>query len=67
MCAEATHEVRLLFTSSIAAAQGWELSRGAVPESVLPDPQVAAASGYGASKYVVEQVRSMIFHIVYKS
>ncbi|KAH9944763.1 hypothetical protein B0H21DRAFT_862505 [Amylocystis lapponica] len=44
-----------LFTSSIAAAQGWR-SASRVPEAPLADAAPAAGSGYGASKHVVEHV-----------
>ncbi|EKM48480.1 uncharacterized protein PHACADRAFT_108873, partial [Phanerochaete carnosa HHB-10118-sp] len=47
---------RLLFTSSVSATYRWDVARGPVPEEALPDPRVAAANGYGASKFVVEQV-----------
>ena len=49
--------VRLLFTSSVGIAGGWDPSRGPVPEKPLDDPSVGASTGYAASKYVVEQVR----------
>lgn len=55
-CMTLGRPVRLIFTSSIAVAQGWDGSQGTVPEEPLPDPGAAAASGYAASKYVVEQV-----------
>ncbi|KAJ3543082.1 hypothetical protein NM688_g5900 [Phlebia brevispora] len=48
--------VRLLFTSSIGATNGWDPRDGPVPERPLDDPQVAAATGYTSSKYVVEQI-----------
>ncbi|KAJ3525806.1 hypothetical protein NM688_g8348 [Phlebia brevispora] len=47
---------RVLFTSSIAAVQGWDVSRGLIPEEPLSDPALAIANGYGSSKYVAEQV-----------
>lgn len=50
---------RLLFTSSVGTASGWDPSRGPVPEQPLDDPDSATHTGYAASKYVVEQVRSM--------
>ncbi|KAJ6473938.1 putative aminoadipate reductase [Mycena vulgaris] len=46
---------RFLFTSSIASAQGWDLSRGPCPEDILSDTS-AAIGGYGQSKYVAEQI-----------
>ncbi|TFY63083.1 hypothetical protein EVJ58_g3467 [Rhodofomes roseus] len=50
-----------LFTSSVSAASGWNVKKdnhGAhVPEAALHDSSIAAAtSGYGMSKYVVEEV-----------
>ncbi|KAJ6491543.1 putative aminoadipate reductase [Mycena vulgaris] len=50
---------RFLFTSSIASAQGWDLSRGPCPEDILSDTS-AAIGGYGQSKYVAEQRMSQI-------
>nr|F8P9P5.2 RecName: Full=Adenylate-forming reductase Nps11; AltName: Full=Benzoic acid reductase; AltName: Full=Nonribosomal peptide synthase-like enzyme 11; Short=NRPS-like [Serpula lacrymans var. lacrymans S7.9]ANX99775.1 benzoic acid reductase [Serpula lacrymans] len=49
--------LRFLFTSSISSAQGWDKSKGACPEEVLFDANVASGgSGYGASKYVCERI-----------
>ncbi|THH28492.1 hypothetical protein EUX98_g5704 [Antrodiella citrinella] len=48
--------VKLLFSSSIAAAQAWNLADGSVPEEVLPDAAVAVGTGYGSSKYVTERL-----------
>ena len=50
---------RFLFTSSVASAQGWDKSRGALPEEVQFDAGVAVGPGYGASKYVSERVRTV--------
>ncbi|CCM02157.1 uncharacterized protein FIBRA_04235 [Fibroporia radiculosa] len=50
-----------LFTSSVSVAGGWfdANCRGAVPEQALHNSRVAATtSGYGMSKYVVEEVLS---------
>ncbi|EKM52305.1 uncharacterized protein PHACADRAFT_260612 [Phanerochaete carnosa HHB-10118-sp] len=57
-CALFSHSVKLYFTSSIAAAAGWDISRGPVPEVALDDPKAAAANGYGASKFVAENILS---------
>lgn len=54
--ASCDNHVKFLFSSSISAAQSWEVSRGPVPEDVLSDPKVAVGTGYGASKYVAEGV-----------
>ena len=48
----------MLYTSSIGLAHSWPAQKGAVPESVLPDLTLSIDSGYSASKFVVEQVRS---------
>lgn len=58
--------MKLLFTSSISAAHGWDTSRGPVPEAILTDPHVAAGIGYGASKFVAESVGIMfqLLHIL---
>ena len=56
-CYTFSHPVRLLYTSSVSAAAGYDTSRGPVPEEPLVDPEVAVATGYGASKFVVENVR----------
>jgi nucleoside-diphosphate-sugar epimerase len=53
-------KARLLFTSSIAAVQGWDKTKGSCPEESFDDPNVAVGTGYGASKYVAEQVSSGI-------
>ena len=49
--------VRVLFTSSVAAAQGWDLAKGFVPEEVVPITDALPENGYAASKYVAENVR----------
>ncbi|TCD65360.1 putative NRPS-like protein biosynthetic cluster [Steccherinum ochraceum] len=54
--AECKNPVKFLFTSSVSAAQNWDSNKGPVPEQVLPNAEVAAGSGYGSSKYVVERV-----------
>jgi nucleoside-diphosphate-sugar epimerase len=48
---------RFVFTSSVASVQGWDRSKGPVPEEVLKDARVAIGTGYGESKYVAERVR----------
>lgn len=55
--ASSEHPVRILMTSSIGIATGWDMAKGPVPEHPLPDPAPVAGFGYAASKYVVEQVR----------
>ncbi|TCD64926.1 putative PKS/NRPS-like protein biosynthetic cluster [Steccherinum ochraceum] len=54
--AACSRPVKLLFSSSIAAAQRWDAAKGPVPEDVLSDPNLAVGSGYGESKYVVERI-----------
>lgn len=56
LCMALEQPVKLLFTSSVGVAQGWDPRSGPVPEDVLPDPAVAIGSGYSSSKYVVERV-----------
>ncbi|EKM50943.1 uncharacterized protein PHACADRAFT_262848 [Phanerochaete carnosa HHB-10118-sp] len=56
MCARSRRTIKIIFTSSISVASKWEGSKGAVPESVIDDPEIAIVSGYSASKYVAEQV-----------
>lgn len=55
-CYSFARPITLLFSSSEAASIGWDRSNGPVPEQPLSDPSVASATGYGASKYVVENV-----------
>ena len=59
LCCLLPRPVKLLFTSSIAAVQMWDPSRGPVPEQVITDPTVALSTGYGASKFVAENVRTI--------
>ncbi|KAJ6568449.1 putative nonribosomal peptide synthetase [Mycena sp. CBHHK59/15] len=48
---------RFLFTSSIAFAMSWDSAKGPCPEEILTDASVAVgATGYGQSKFVVEQI-----------
>ncbi|KAJ7052224.1 putative aminoadipate reductase [Mycena amicta] len=47
---------RFLFTSSIASAQGWDQSKGPVPEELQLDAGVAVGNGYGESKHVSERI-----------
>ena len=61
LLASMTRPVRLLFTSSVGAASGWDTQRGPVPEVPLDDPEAAAGTGYAASKYVVEQVCTCLY------
>ena len=64
-CMALDRPVKLLFTSSVAVAQRWDASNGAVPEEPLDDPDLTTPSGYGASKYVTEQVkRTPLYYLV---
>lgn len=56
-------QVRFLFMSSIASARSWNPHEGEVPESLSLGPNAAAGSGYGASKFVAEQVNLDYFAI----
>jgi thioester reductase-like protein len=51
--------VRMFFTSSIAVSQSWPRSQGAFPEEPQADARWCVGSGYGESKYVCEQVRTL--------
>lgn len=64
--ATADHPIKLLVTSSVGIAGGWDPAKGPVPERLLPDPEVAASIGYTASKYVVESV-SLLWPLVLHS
>ncbi|CAL1703594.1 unnamed protein product [Somion occarium] len=57
-----TKNVRFLFTSSIAVATGWDVSKGAVPEDVLDHQEVLSkiGRGYESSKYVVEHILAKV-------
>ncbi|CAK5283812.1 unnamed protein product [Mycena citricolor] len=48
--------VRLLFTSSVGTAVGWDPKRGPFPEELQLDPSAALGLGYGESKYVAERI-----------
>ncbi|KAJ7625826.1 putative nonribosomal peptide synthetase, partial [Roridomyces roridus] len=48
--------VRVLFTSSIASAQGWDQSLGPFPEELQLDATVAVGNGYGEGKYASERI-----------
>lgn len=56
LCANNPRPIQLFFTSSISSAQGWHISNGMVPEEPLTDPAHTSAIGYGASKFVTENV-----------
>lgn len=56
-CCSLSRPAKLLFTSSISATYRWNISLGPVPEELVPTPEVATTNGYGASKFVVEQVK----------
>ncbi|KAJ7689673.1 acetyl-CoA synthetase-like protein [Mycena rosella] len=49
------HSPRFLFTSSVSSAQLWDYTRGPCPEDVLSETSLAM-TGYGQSKYVIEQI-----------
>lgn len=52
---------RFLFISSITAVQSWNYKNGAqVPETVIPDAGAAIGLGYGESKFVAEQVSTVL-------
>ncbi|KZT05734.1 putative aminoadipate reductase [Laetiporus sulphureus 93-53] len=55
----------LIFTSSVSAVQSWNISEQglSVPEVPIEDPTVAIGTGYGMSKYVVEQILSKASNI----
>jgi nucleoside-diphosphate-sugar epimerase len=54
--------VRFIFTSSVSVASSWPLVKGPYPEEPVNDAgTVADASGYGQSKFVAEQVRTLPF------
>jgi len=55
-CDSCVNPVKFLFSSSISAAQLWNVSSGAVPEEILSNPEVAVGTGYGSSKYVTERL-----------
>lgn len=62
ICATSSRPIRLLFVSSVSAAKNWCISDGEVPEEPLADPMQTSTNGYGASKFVVENVRySLLF------
>ncbi|KAJ7624410.1 putative aminoadipate reductase [Roridomyces roridus] len=53
---DSEYAVRVLFTSSVASATGWDQSKGLFPEEVQLDASVAVGSGYGESKYIAERI-----------
>ncbi|KAJ3555456.1 hypothetical protein NM688_g2570 [Phlebia brevispora] len=55
-CSTFSRPVRVFYTSSISAAAGYDPALGPVPEEPLSDPGVVLATGYGASKFVVEKL-----------
>ncbi|KAF7789161.1 hypothetical protein EIP86_000098 [Pleurotus ostreatoroseus] len=55
-CYTFAQPVKFFYTSSISVGFLWDPSHGQVPEEPLDDPTVASASGYSASKYVIEQL-----------
>ncbi|KAJ7625825.1 male sterility protein-domain-containing protein [Roridomyces roridus] len=50
--------IRFFFTSSVTSAQGWDRSRGPLPEELQLDASVAVGifGGYGEGKYVAERI-----------
>ena len=63
-CSTFSLPITLLYTSSVSAAMAWDSASGPVPERPLSDPRVAAPTGYGASKYVTEHVRTLCHLVV---
>ncbi|GJE92564.1 acetyl-CoA synthetase-like protein [Phanerochaete sordida] len=55
-CSALDRAVRLVYTSSVGIAGGWDTRKGPVPEDILFDPAHATGNGYGSSKYVVERM-----------
>jgi len=50
-------DARFLFMSSVSAAQGWRaVHSGPVPEAPLANPMAALGTGYGMSKFVMEEI-----------
>ncbi|THG96088.1 hypothetical protein EW026_g5678 [Hermanssonia centrifuga] len=56
LCFSSTRPIRVLFTSSVSVAHGWDVVNGPVPEESLPNPELAVSTGYASSKYVTEQL-----------
>ncbi|KIP07411.1 hypothetical protein PHLGIDRAFT_105771 [Phlebiopsis gigantea 11061_1 CR5-6] len=56
LCSFMERPARLLFTSSVASVQKWDVAAGSVPEEVISNVSTAAANGYGASKFVAEHI-----------
>ncbi|GJE93768.1 hypothetical protein PsYK624_099290, partial [Phanerochaete sordida] len=56
VCAGAARGARLVFVSSVSAAQDWDVARGPVPEAPLADPALSVGTGYGSSKFVGENL-----------
>ncbi|TCD63026.1 putative NRPS-like protein biosynthetic cluster [Steccherinum ochraceum] len=54
--ASCRYPVRLVFTSSVSAVYNWDPRKGEIPDEIIDDLSVAALSGYGASKFVIEHV-----------
>ncbi|EKM57056.1 uncharacterized protein PHACADRAFT_208208 [Phanerochaete carnosa HHB-10118-sp] len=55
-CASSECSARLIFVSSVSAAQDWDVSKGPVPEEPLSDPALSVSTGYGSSKFVGENL-----------
>ncbi len=62
LCFSSTRPIRVLFTSSVSVAHGWDVVNGPVPEESLPNPELAVSTGYASSKYVTEQVSCAAFN-----
>lgn len=59
LCCGMSRPVKLFFTSSVGAAHNWDINRGPVPEEVLVEENTTV-SGYGASKFVGENVSVVV-------
>lgn len=55
-CAASTCGARLVFVSSVSAAQDWDVAHGPIPEEPLADPALSVSTGYGSSKFVGENL-----------
>ncbi|TFK96751.1 hypothetical protein BDV98DRAFT_554877 [Pterulicium gracile] len=56
LAVKCSSKMRFVFTSSMASVQSWTKGGDLVPETSLSDASIAAGSGYGESKYVVERL-----------
>lgn len=60
LAVKCSSKMRFVFTSSMASVQSWTKGGDLVPETSLSDASIAAGSGYGESKYVVERVSGVL-------